>query len=164
MCVERVAVGKTLPVWRTPVLHAAYEVHNKYPSVLFSARGHDPFAPFTSLFSSYSFLPLVRPVWLVIGGWLFACGIADFVMMGADKARAVDGRWRYRESTLLLWAFLGGFWGLLFGAAVFHHKTRKHAFIAVATSQLSSGWRSCRDGPLIRAAVTAAWRACLHSS
>jgi uncharacterized membrane protein YsdA (DUF1294 family) len=109
------------------------KVHNRYPSVLFSAIPvtiHLLFYLF--FFSSSSFSPLVRPIWLVVGGWLFACGIAGFVMMGADKARAVDGRRRYRESTLLLWAFMGGFWGLLFGAAHFHHKTRKRVFIAVA--------------------------------
>jgi uncharacterized membrane protein YsdA (DUF1294 family) len=82
--------------------------------------------------SSSSFSPLVRPIWLAVGGWILVCGVVDFVMMGADKARAVDGRWRYRESTLLLVALAGGFWGLLLASSTFHHKTRKHTFIATA--------------------------------
>ena len=50
-----------------------------------------------------------------------------FAAFGLDKAFAVKNRWRIKESTLLILAFLGGF-GALCGMYFFHHKTKKPKF------------------------------------
>ena len=54
--------------------------------------------------------------------------ICVFILMGADKRLAVNGGRRIPEKVLLAaGSFLGGL-GLLLGALVFHHKTRKWKF------------------------------------
>ncbi len=54
--------------------------------------------------------------------------LTAFVLMGIDKRRAINGKTRIPESTLLFWGFLMGGPGLLLGSLVFHHKTRKWKF------------------------------------
>ena len=51
------------------------------------------------------------------------------VAMGADKgmARFRVGT-RIRERSLWLIALAGGFWGIILGAFLFHHKTSKGGF------------------------------------
>ena len=44
-----------------------------------------------------------------------------------DKHKAVEGKWRIRESTLLFFGFLGP-WGAVIGMYRFHHKTQKPKF------------------------------------
>lgn len=51
-----------------------------------------------------------------------------FIMFGVDKFKASHDLWRIPESTLILFAFLGGAIGALAGMKVFHHKTRKIKF------------------------------------
>ena len=51
-----------------------------------------------------------------------------FIMFGVDKYKASHDLWRISESTLILFAFLGGAIGALAGMKVFHHKTRKIKF------------------------------------
>ncbi len=60
--------------------------------------------------------------------YLAAVNIITFIMFGADKARAVKGRWRISEASLILAALLGGSIGALAGMRVFHHKTRHRKF------------------------------------
>lgn len=48
--------------------------------------------------------------------------------MGADKKKAVQGKWRIRESTLFLVSIIGGSVGTLAGMFFFHHKTKKWYF------------------------------------
>lgn len=60
-------------------------------------------------------------------GILLINGIAFFVY-GMDKQRAVRGKWRVPEKTLLGLAVLGGSLGALFGMHLFHHKTKKPKF------------------------------------
>ena len=55
------------------------------------------------------------------------CSIITFVLFGLDKSRAVNHRWRIRESILLLASLFGGIGGLM-GMLLFHHKTRKWKF------------------------------------
>ena len=54
--------------------------------------------------------------------------LVSFLLFGIDKARAAAGVWRVRESTLLLFALLGGTPGAYAGRAAFRHKTRKQPF------------------------------------
>ena len=58
---------------------------------------------------------------------LCLCSIVTFVLFGLDKSRAINHRWRIRESILLLASLFGGIGGLM-GMLLFHHKTRKWKF------------------------------------
>ncbi len=51
-----------------------------------------------------------------------------FAAFGIDKMKAEAGSWRVAESTLLLFALLGGSPGAYAGRRVFRHKTRKQPF------------------------------------
>ncbi|WP_374528139.1 DUF1294 domain-containing protein [Novosphingobium sp.] len=57
-----------------------------------------------------------------------ALNFIAFSAFGLDKARAKAGAWRVQESTLLLFALLGGTLGAYAGRRVFRHKTRKQPF------------------------------------
>lgn len=59
---------------------------------------------------------------------LAALNFIAFAAFGLDKARAAAGGWRMAESTLLLFAALGGTIGAYAGRALFRHKTRKQPF------------------------------------
>ena len=54
--------------------------------------------------------------------------LVSFLLFGLDKWKAMHGRWRIPESTLLLSAALGGSTGAFLGMKKFHHKTRKAKF------------------------------------
>lgn len=60
--------------------------------------------------------------------YLAAINVITFIMFGADKARAIKGRWRISEAALILAALLGGSIGALAGMRIFHHKTRHRKF------------------------------------
>lgn len=60
--------------------------------------------------------------------WLLAASLFTFALYGIDKWKAVHGRWRIRESALLLAALCGGAFGALLAMRLFHHKTRKWYF------------------------------------
>ncbi len=84
-----------------------------------------------------------------IAAALAAINLAAFAAFGIDKARALRGEWRIRESTLLGLALLGGTPGAYAGRRVFRHKTRKQPFsgllFAIAVLQVSAaglwiGW------------------------
>jgi uncharacterized membrane protein YsdA (DUF1294 family) len=51
-----------------------------------------------------------------------------FLMYGADKSAAKQGRWRTSESTLHTIALVGGWPGALVARRVFRHKTTKQPF------------------------------------
>ncbi|WP_322094016.1 DUF1294 domain-containing protein [Paraburkholderia bannensis] len=54
--------------------------------------------------------------------------IAAFLMFAVDKERAVDGKWRIRESHLHWVTLAGGFAGAQFAKSMFRHKTQKPSF------------------------------------
>jgi len=56
--------------------------------------------------------------------------LVAFAAFGYDKHKAVKGKWRTRESTLLFLALPGPL-GAEAGMAKFHHKTRKRKFLLV---------------------------------
>ena len=64
----------------------------------------------------------------LIERWVMLPGIAGIAAMGVDKLLAVMGWDRISERTLHIIALLGGFWGIIFGAFLFHHKTSKPEF------------------------------------
>ena len=51
----------------------------------------------------------------------------SFCMYAWDKRKAVEGKWRTRESTLLFLGFIGAI-GAVLGMKCFHHKTQKPVF------------------------------------
>ena len=59
---------------------------------------------------------------------LIALNFIAFAAFGIDKALAEAGRRRIAESTLLMWAALGGTPGAYAARALFRHKTRKQPF------------------------------------
>ena len=60
--------------------------------------------------------------------YLFLINAAGFVLMLADKRKAIKGHWRISECTLLSCAMLGGSIGCLTGMHLVHHKTRHLKF------------------------------------
>lgn len=78
--------------------------------------------------------------------WLLPVNLCAFLCVGADKARARQGRWRIAERRLLGLALIGGTAGLFLGRHVFRHKTRKQPFtlqlhlIAVIQIGAVIGW------------------------
>lgn len=93
------------------------------------------------------FASILSPANLVTA--LIALNFMAFAAFGIDKAKAEAGKRRIAESTLLLFAFLGGTPGAYAGRALFRHKTRKQpftrelhtiAFMQAAAIGLTLGW------------------------
>lgn len=60
--------------------------------------------------------------------YLLAVNLAEFLLFGMDKRKAIRGEWRVPESTLLSLAVFGGAIGGMIGMRVFHHKTKHPKF------------------------------------
>ena len=58
--------------------------------------------------------------------YLLIINIIAFSLMYIDKQKAKKNKWRIKEDTLMISAFLGGSIGALVGMNTFRHKT-KHA-------------------------------------
>ena len=71
--------------------------------------------------------------------YLMAVNIITFLVYAADKHRAVLGKWRISELTLLLLAAAGGAAGALLAMLVFRHKIRKMKFMLLVPLLLA-GW------------------------
>ena len=54
--------------------------------------------------------------------------VIGFALMGIDKSRAINHKWRLKEATLFLIAFLGGGIGSTLGMFFFRHKTKHWYF------------------------------------
>ncbi len=61
--------------------------------------------------------------------YLVLANILAFVLMGIDKYKAVNNRWRIPERVLLVVAFVGGSVGAYAGMFYFHHKTKHAKFL-----------------------------------
>ncbi|MBO4414917.1 MAG: DUF1294 domain-containing protein [Lachnospiraceae bacterium] len=62
--------------------------------------------------------------------YLAVINLAAFIMFAVDKIKAIKGKWRIRESTLLIISFIGGSLGGLLGMIICRHKIRKWYFAA----------------------------------
>ncbi|MBR5805445.1 MAG: DUF1294 domain-containing protein [Oscillospiraceae bacterium] len=60
--------------------------------------------------------------------FLLITNLITFIVFGIDKRKAVKGRWRIPEKTLLLMGIVFGSVGQLLGMKVFRHKTNKWYF------------------------------------
>lgn len=66
--------------------------------------------------------------WDLLFLWFVFASCLDFSLMGVDKRKARREEWRIPESTLWLFALLGGGVGGFLGMRCFHHKTRHWYF------------------------------------
>lgn len=60
--------------------------------------------------------------------YLILINFIAFLSMYIDKKKAIKGKWRIKESTLLILALVGGSVGAIIGMYAFHHKTQKPRF------------------------------------
>lgn len=60
--------------------------------------------------------------------YLIVINLIAFLAMYMDKRRAQYGKWRIKEHTLFILAFLGGSIGAIVGMYTFRHKTQKARF------------------------------------
>jgi len=60
--------------------------------------------------------------------YLIIINAAGFLLMLADKRKAIRGAWRIPEATLMWIAFFGGSIGSLIGMYLLRHKTRHLKF------------------------------------
>ena len=60
--------------------------------------------------------------------YILAVSLLTWILFGLDKWKAIHGKWRIRESTLLGLSFIGGAADGLAGMYLFRHKIRKMRF------------------------------------
>lgn len=69
--------------------------------------------------------------------------LLTFFLFFADKRKAVKGKWRISEKTLLLLCFFGGALGGFAAMKLFRHKTKKRYFYAVIILSLLCQFALC---------------------
>ncbi len=62
--------------------------------------------------------------------------LISFVLFFIDKQKAKKDRWRIQEKTLHTMSFLGGVFGSIASMVIFHHKTKKTAFVVITIAAL----------------------------
>lgn len=67
---------------------------------------------------------------LFIVAALLVVNVGSVFAIWWDKRRAKKDQWRIKESTLLVWALVGGWPGGIWAMRRFRHKTSKRSFIA----------------------------------
>ncbi len=67
-------------------------------------------------------------IYILYAGYMLCAGITGFTVMGIDKSRAIKGKWRIPERTLLLIAIFGGGIGSYLGMRYYRHKTKHLSF------------------------------------
>ena len=60
---------------------------------------------------------------LIPAAYLVAINVVTFALYAYDKYCAQHGKWRVRESTLLIFAIIGGSIGAVAAMEIFRHKT-----------------------------------------
>lgn len=73
--------------------------------------------------------------WLWLAGWVAVVSLLAMIVTVRDKSCAKKGKWRVRESTLLLLGALGGAAAMFFTMRCIRHKT-KHAKFMVGLPAL----------------------------
>ena len=65
----------------------------------------------------------------IYAGYLIIMNLLEFVLMTADKYRAVHKKWRIPEKVLLIMAVLGGALGGWLAMILVRHKTKHWYFV-----------------------------------
>jgi len=60
--------------------------------------------------------------------YFIGINVLTFLLYGIDKWKAMRGKWRIPEDTLIWLAIAGGSIGALLGMYLFHHKTKHRKF------------------------------------
>ena len=60
--------------------------------------------------------------------YLIVINVVTLIVYGIDKVKAMKGKWRISEATLLLLAIIGGSVGAWLGMKTWHHKTMHKKF------------------------------------
>jgi uncharacterized membrane protein YsdA (DUF1294 family)/cold shock CspA family protein len=78
--------------------------------------------------------------WVILAFYLTA-SVVTFVAYSIDKSAARNDQWRIQESTLHLFAVIGGWLGALAAQRLLHHKSKKQSFQIVfwATVTINCG-------------------------
>lgn len=79
---------------------------------------------------------LTNPLIEVLAAWLLVTGVLGAIAMGMDKGKAQRHERRISERTLFFISLAGGFWGVLLGGGIAHHKTSKILFQTVVLATL----------------------------
>lgn len=66
-------------------------------------------------------------VW--IATYLLIISLISVILTVADKVKAINHKWRIRESTLLIFGGLGGAFAMLITMKIIRHKTQKKKFM-----------------------------------
>ena len=66
-------------------------------------------------------MTIIMTYWIIVN-------LIGFVVMGADKKRAMRGAWRISEASLFCIALIGGALGCTLGMRYFRHKTKHWYF------------------------------------
>lgn len=61
--------------------------------------------------------------------YLAVINLVAFALMGIDKRRAIQHKWRIAEANLFLSALIGGSIGAIAGMQIFRHKTKHWYFV-----------------------------------
>ena len=60
--------------------------------------------------------------------YLISINLISFILIFIDKRKAINNKYRIKESTLLFISLLGGCFGTIISMYLFKHKTRKLKF------------------------------------
>ena len=71
----------------------------------------------------------MNTVTVIVLSYFGIMNLTGFILMGADKRKAVRNAWRIPEARLFFCALLGGSLGTLAGMYHFRHKTRHWYFV-----------------------------------
>ena len=69
-------------------------------------------------------LPLKYLILIIYGSYLLFVSVIAFGLYHMDKRKAIKGKWRTPEKTLLLIALFGGAFGSYPAMLIFRHKTK----------------------------------------
>ena len=72
-------------------------------------------------------MPFNWITWVLI--YVTAVSLYGFFLMGRDKKRASEHKWRIPEKRLFLTAAIGGSVGVFLGMMFFRHKTKHLSFV-----------------------------------
>lgn len=64
----------------------------------------------------------------VFANYVILLNIIAFITIYVDKKRAINRKWRIKESTLFILSLIGGSLGTLLGMYTFRHKTKHIKF------------------------------------